>query len=109
MAGQPVPDGQPAAGGPLRHPEGTRSTRRARWRAEVTEATATGQEPPDWRPRKDRGTKYGAADPRSGEERRQADRRGRDLTGEELRRKLAELGREDQRRAHRRGSGDRRR
>jgi hypothetical protein len=78
-------------------PEGTRQERRARARREQAA-------------RVDPGVKFGAADPRAPEDRREAERRHENLTGEALERRLRELRVDhDRRRAERRRGGDRRR
>jgi hypothetical protein len=81
----------------VRHPEGPRFTRRLHKRRE--EAA-----------RPDPGVKFGAADPRAPEDRREAERRHENLTGEALERRLRELRVDhDRRAAERRKGGDRRR
>lgn len=74
----------------MRHPEGPRFLRRLRKRQAQERARA------------DPGVKFGAADPRSGEDRRQAERRDLSLTPEQVAARLRELGISDRR------GGDRR-
>jgi hypothetical protein len=55
------------------------------------------------------GSRFGAADPRDPDDRRQAERRTETLSGEALEKRLRELGITDRRRGDRRTGGDRRR
>lgn len=80
----------------MRHPEGPRAARRLRKRREDAA-------------RADPGVKFGAADPRDPDDRRQAERRTETLSGEALEKRLRELGITDRRRGDRRTGGDRRR
>jgi hypothetical protein len=81
----------------VRHPDGPRALRRLRKRREGAA-------------RADPGVKFGAADPRAPEDRREAERRHENLTGAELDKRLRELRVEhDRRAAERRTGGDRRR
>jgi hypothetical protein len=80
----------------MRHPEGPRFIRRLRKRREAAA-------------RADPGVKFGAADPRSGGDRRQAERRDTSLTPEQVEARMKALGISTDRRHGDRRGGDRRR
>jgi hypothetical protein len=54
------------------------------------------------------GAKFGEADPRAGEDRRQVERRDTSLSPAEVERRLKQLGITDRRRGQRRSGGERR-
>jgi hypothetical protein len=109
---------------PQRLPRPPRQTRQSK-RADARRAAKLGLAPPEPQPSEQSsspsssrsrrpppvdtlGLKFGPADPRSGEDRRKAERRGPSLTGEALDRRLRELNVGDRRVVNNRRHNDRR-